>query len=74
MNDPDDHESIDAITEELKLAVGQVSEHVVSFYNEGKETEEIAGMLDLVFSIVIAIMMFLCFFSLTATMSANLFD
>ena len=32
------------------------------------------GILDIMFSATIAIMMFLCFFSLTASMSANLYD
>ena len=32
------------------------------------------SMLNIIFSSVIVIMMFLCFFSLTASMSANLYD
>ena len=32
------------------------------------------GILNTIFSIAIGIMMFLCFFSLTASMSANLYD
>ena len=31
-------------------------------------------MIDYVFTVIIAIMMFLCFFSLSASMSANLYD
>ena len=31
-------------------------------------------IIDYVFSVIIAIMMFLCFFSLSAAMSANLYD
>ena len=31
-------------------------------------------MLDVIFSVTIAIMMFLCFFSLTAAMTANIYD
>ena len=43
-------------------------------YQENSKVDEIAKMLQLVFSLIIAIMMFLCFFSLSASMSANLFD
>ena len=32
------------------------------------------NLIDIIFSITIAIMMFLCFFSLVASMSANLYD
>ena len=74
MKDPNDYDTIDALYYALKEAVEEKSEHVDAFYKSGKKTDEIAQMLNLVFSIVIAIMMFLCFFSLSASMSANLYD
>ena len=36
--------------------------------------ETVINIIDVTFSMAIAIMMFLCFFSLTTTMSANLYD
>ena len=42
--------------------------------DEIAKTEEIVKILELVFAITISIMMFLCFFSLSASMSANLYE
>ena len=36
--------------------------------------DQVLNILDNIFAIAIGIMMFLCFFSLTASMSANLYD
>ena len=35
---------------------------------------DVISILDMIFEVTIAIMMFLCFFSLSANMSANLYD
>ena len=42
-----------------------------------EQVDSIAGVkkiIDYIFSVIIAIMMFLCFFSLSASMSSNLYD
>lgn len=39
-----------------------------------KSNESIKDMVNLMFSVIIAIMMFLCFFSLSTSMSANLLE
>ena len=43
-------------------------------YVEAESTAGITKIIDYIFFVIIAIMMFLCFFSLSASMSANLFD
>lgn len=43
-------------------------------YVEAESTAGITSIIDYIFFVIIAIMMFLCFFSLSASMSANLFD
>ena len=43
-------------------------------YEKSKSIEGITKVINYVFAVIIAIMMFLCFFSLSASMSANLFD
>lgn len=39
-----------------------------------EQTETVEQIIDYIFLMTIAIMMFLCFFSLSASMSANLYD
>ena len=43
-------------------------------YVARQSTEQVKVIIDYVFMVTIAIMMFLCFFSLSASMSANLYD
>jgi len=43
-------------------------------YVQQEQTEQVTLIIDYVFMVTIAIMMFLCFFSLSASMSANLYD
>ena len=46
----------------------------VKTYSARQSTEQVKVIIDYVFMVTIAIMMFLCFFSLSASMSANLYD
>ena len=43
-------------------------------YLADEQTETVEQIIDYIFLMTIAIMMFLCFFSLSASMSANLYD
>ena len=43
-------------------------------YKESDSMSSVLDIIDIIFSMTIAIMMFLCFFSLTTSMSANLYD
>ena len=43
-------------------------------YLDKEKMDQVLNILNNIFAIAIGIMMFLCFFSLTASMSANLYD
>ena len=66
-----DTDVIDRMTSDLKEATGL---DWIEAYKVTEKTADIKKMIEYVFSIAIAIMMFLCFFSLSASMSANLYD
>ena len=69
--DSDDHTLIDTIAKDLKEASGLNPELL---YVSQASTADIRNIIDMVFMVTIAIMMFLSFFSLSASMSANLYD
>ena len=71
MHNPDDHTLIHKISKELKTATGAAPELL---YESQASTADVRTIIDLVFMVTIAIMMFLSFFSLSASMSANLYD
>ena len=68
MNDPDDHDLINEITEELKFALHDQFK-IELLYETKQTTQKATNLLDLVFYVIIAIMMFLCFFALQASMT-----
>ena len=75
VNDPDDHATIDTIYNVFKEEFGTSSTFVLDkAYEEREKTDQVLNILNNIFAIAIGIMMFLCFFSLTASMSANLYD
>ena len=47
---------------------------IYNFYDDTETTQEVNQILDTIFNVIIAITMFLCFFSLCSSMSANLLD
>lgn len=69
--DSSDRNLIDLIAKELKQATGLAP---TLTYVQQEQTEQVTLIIDYVFMVTIAIMMFLCFFSLSASMSANLYD
>ena len=69
--DPDDTKKLDEIAKELKEATGLTP---VLAYETAKDTENVRNIVNYIFMVTIAIMMFLSFFSLSASMSANLYD
>ena len=77
MKDPDDHETIDELFLELREAIIAGSPHNYSFFKNyliDEVTDKVRGAINTVFDGLIAITMFLCFFSLSASMSSNLFE
>jgi len=71
VNDNSDHDLIDRIARDLKDATGLTAGLT---YEESKATAEVTTVIDMIFMGAIAIMMFLCFFALSASMTANLYD
>ena len=72
MNDPDDHTTIDSICTSLSEAAPGVS--IQKTYDKSTSTSKIQKILDKTFYGLISVTMFLCFFSLSASMSANLYE
>ena len=76
MDDPDNYVEIDNLAADL-TAVFRRQEGdgaVTKTYDQTSTTSKVKGMLDKVFIGLISITMFLCFFSLCASMSANLYE
>ena len=74
VNDPDDHDLIDEIIEALTVAINDEKVKVEDQYSIVEANSKALNLLDLIFYVVIGILMFLCFFSLQAAMTANLYE
>ena len=81
VNDPDDHGLIDEIVSSLEAKIlEEEGEFISSFitvsnqYSNIEANQKALDLLDLVFYLIIGIMMFLCFFSLQASMTANMYE
>ena len=73
MHDPSNHDLIDKIGKALDKALpGGIQIHLT--YKQVSSSGSITEIVNYIFYLTIAVMMFLCFFSLTASMSANLFE
>ena len=73
MKNPSDLTELDKLTTELK----QVQPSGTSIYNYYLDNETnvlVDNIITAIFDVIIIITMFLCFFSLCSSMSANLFD
>lgn len=63
------------LIKEFKTNMPDMYVYSISFGAEGSETlEYVDGIVTLLFDIIIIITMFLCFFSLSSSMSANLLE
>ena len=73
MKDPSDTATIDAIFNELQWAMDSGLG-----FTESKETTKLTAMIseiiNIIFYSIIAITMFLCFFSLCASMASNMYE
>ena len=77
MKIPDDRQAIDRLINDLKQSfTPQQSSRiqVMNFFDNGNTHDEVDHILDVIFNVIIVITMFLCFFSLCSSMSANLLD
>ena len=65
------------VKETLRESFNEDQKRLFRFYDyqdDQEETKRIQLILDLIFNVIIAITMFLCFFSLCSSMTANLMD
>lgn len=74
VNDPDDHNLIDEIIEDLTVSINDEKVKIQDQYSIVEANSKALNLLDLIFYVVIGILMFLCFFSLQAAMTANLYE
>lgn len=77
LKEPSNKDHIKKLVSEVKATFSPQQNHevVVKNYFEDTDSNDSAqGILDLIFNTIIVIIMFLCFFSLCSSMSANLFD
>lgn len=72
-NAEENRDFIDTIAKDIKQALP--SENVVRVtYIDADNNASVLKIIDIIFYVTIGIMMFLCFFSLAASMTANLYD
>ena len=68
-----DREKVDAIAEDLENELrGNLT--VSKSYVDTDNNANVLKIIDILFYVTIGIMMFLCFFSLVASMTANIYD
>ena len=68
-----DREKVDAIAEDLENELrGKLT--VSKSYIDTDNNANVLKIIDILFYVTIGIMMFLCFFSLVASMTANIYD
>ena len=72
VNDPNDHTTINQIADAIKAKIPD--SEILKAYAAVQSTQKIQGILDKVFYGLISVTMFLSFFSLSASMSANLYE
>lgn len=66
--------TLDEFKRDLNKATGQTIEYKVVGNGDTTTTEKITHVLNIVFNVIITLTMFLCFFALSANMSANLYQ
>lgn len=74
VEDPSDTATIDEIIVALATAINDPKINIRNQYSVIEENQKALDLLDLVFYVVIMIMMFLCFFSLQASMTTNMYN
>lgn len=74
LKNPRDEKAIKRLTEDFKKAAGSDNIHESNYFKNIEVMDEIDGYLGWIFGVIISITMFMCFFSLCSSMSANLMD
>lgn len=74
MIDPSDDELRSEIIKNLQTAIDDYGVDVQDQYALKQQSAEALNLIDSIFFLAIALMMFLCFFALQGSMSANLYE
>ena len=77
LKDPLNIKNSDAFISGMRKQLTPYEDKLMDVYNYNDGVENIQKMqtiLDMIFNVIIAITMFLCFFSLSSSMTANLFE
>ena len=77
MKVPDDQAAIKHLINDLKTsftAAQSSSIRIINYFDNVATNDEVDNILDVIFNVIIMVTMFLCFFSLCSSMSANLLD
>ena len=75
LKDSENYALVDKISNAFAETFGTSTDiKIEKSYEDKQKTDQVLNILNSIFAIAIGIMMFLCFFSLTASMSANLYD
>ena len=77
LKEPSNKEHIDKLLSAIKetFSARQHNEiRILNYFDDTDTNDTVKNILDIIFTIIIVITMFLCFFSLCSSMSANLFD
>ncbi len=70
----DDLVLIQAFIKDMKDAYNGYGLRVDNFYDLKETFDEVTLILDMIFNVIISITMLICFFSLSSSMSANLYE
>lgn len=75
MKDPNNEDHTNAFLRDIRQAEYSALDFDIQNHNDLKSTfEQVTVILDMIFNIIIAITMMICFFSLSSSMSANLYE
>ena len=77
LKEPENQEHIAKVIKNIRsFYTGDMKDGIktVNHYDDVETNDLVANILDIIFNVIISITMFLCFFSLCSSMSANLYD
>ena len=77
LKNPSNKADIKRLNDQVKKGLSPIDREdidIKNYFEDDKTNEQVNTILDIIFNIIIVITMFLCFFSLCSSMSANLMD
>eukprot|EP00343_Euplotes_focardii_P011350 CAMPEP_0205829732 /NCGR_PEP_ID=MMETSP0206-20130828/39049_1 /ASSEMBLY_ACC=CAM_ASM_000279 /TAXON_ID=36767 /ORGANISM="Euplotes focardii, Strain TN1" /LENGTH=318 /DNA_ID=CAMNT_0053132753 /DNA_START=736 /DNA_END=1692 /DNA_ORIENTATION=- len=74
LKNPGNIDDIKAVRNALNTASGSRNMKIYDYINDSGNLETAATLLDLIFNVIIAAVMFLCYFALSSSMTANMLE